>query len=106
MCIGVKILSENRLRRRSCVTKVRVSALYMYLENVQTCLYSESDLVQTVLRIFRRLSAHGCGISKVGRSNFCSDETLREQAPFTVPVLVEVVSKHIANTSGHAPPFQ
>jgi len=32
MCIGVKLLSENRLRRRSCVTKVRVSALYMYLD--------------------------------------------------------------------------
>jgi len=32
MCIGVEILSENRLRRRSCVTKVRLTALYMYLD--------------------------------------------------------------------------
>jgi len=27
MCIGVEILSENRLHRRSCVTKVRLTAL-------------------------------------------------------------------------------
>ena len=27
MCIGVEILSENRQRRRSCVTKVRVTVL-------------------------------------------------------------------------------
>ena len=32
MCIGVEILSENRLLRRSCVTKVRLTALYMYLD--------------------------------------------------------------------------
>jgi len=32
MCVGVEILSQNRLRRRSCVTKVRTSALYMYLD--------------------------------------------------------------------------
>jgi len=33
MCIGVEILSENRLRRRSCVTKVRLTALYMHLDH-------------------------------------------------------------------------
>ena len=63
----------------------------------------DSDLVQTVLRILLRISAHGCGVGKVDRSNSWSDETSREQAPFTVPVLVEVVSKHI---TGHAPELQ
>jgi len=33
MCIGMEILSENRLRRRSCVTKGRTFALYMYLDD-------------------------------------------------------------------------
>jgi len=32
MCIGIEILSQNRLHWKSCLTKVRVTVLYMYLD--------------------------------------------------------------------------
>jgi len=32
VCIGIEILSEKHLHWRSCVTKVRLTALYMYLD--------------------------------------------------------------------------
>ena len=61
MCIGVEILSENRLRRRSCVTKVRTSALYMYLDYqyLSSSLFVSLSVV-CLLATLRKISRRIC----------------------------------------------